>query len=104
MTNNSKIETLHKETNNIITSLFYQYFFLSTNVSVNKRYKRFHRGQLGDLEYSISQNSEIIIQDFSVKYFEEIMKIYEDNIDSLIKIYSKELLSEIMTFQNDFNK
>ena len=101
MKNNSKIETLHEETNNIITSLFYQYFFLSANVIINKR---FHRGQLGDLKYSISRKSEIIIQDFSVQYFEEIMKIYEDNIDSLIKIYSKELLSEIMTFQNDFNK
>ena len=32
------------------------------------------------------------------------MKIYQDNIDSLIKIYSKELLNEIMTFQNDFNR
>ena len=32
------------------------------------------------------------------------MKIYQDNIDSLINIYSKELLNEIMTFQNDFNR
>ena len=101
MTINSKIETLHKETENIITTLFYQYFFLSTNVKINQR---FNRGELGDLKYKISENSKNIIKDFSIQYFEEIMKIYQDNIDSLIKIYSKELLNEIMTFQNDFNR
>ena len=101
MTINSKIETLHKETENIITALFFQYFFLSTNVKINQR---FNRGELGDLKYNISENSKNIIKDFSIQYFEEIMKIYQDNIDSLINIYSKELLNEIMTFQNDFNR
>ena len=40
MTINSEMETLHKETKNIITTLFFQYFFLSTNVKINQRFNR----------------------------------------------------------------
>ena len=100
ITINSKMEDLNQNITDIIMKIFYQYYFLSPDVKINR--KR-NRGELDDLNYSISDNSKSIIQDFSTQYFKEIAKIHEDNINSLVDIYSKELSDEILKFQNDFN-
>ena len=48
-------------------------------------------GELFDLKYSISELTKFNIENFVVKYFEEIVNIYQKNLDEINENYSKEL-------------
>ena len=101
MTTGSKIEDLDKETTFIIMNIFYHYYFLSPNININKKD---YGAECNNLKYTISKPTQSIIQEFSVKYFENTTKIYQKKINELIENHSKQLSNDILVFQNDFNK
>jgi len=102
MSSDSKIEDLHKETKDIIIDIFYQYYFLSSEVIVNK-YNNFSC-KLGGLNYTISDLTKSIIEEFVVQFYQKIINIYQTKLNEFIETYSKELTNEILNFQNDFSQ
>ena len=100
---NTRIKYLHTVIKDIITNLLYQYFFLDPDVKFKKKGENTY-GELFDLKYSISELTKFNIENFVVKYFEEIVNIYQKNLDEINENYSKELANEILIFQNDYNK
>ena len=56
-------------------------------------------GELFDLKYSISELTKFNIENFVVKYFEEIVNIYQKNLDEINENYSKDLAKEILFFK-----
>ena len=98
-----KIKDLHTAINDIIINILYQFFFLKPDVKITKKGKESY-AELFDLKYSISEITKCNIEDFVVKYFEEIVNIYQKNLDEINEKYSKDLAKEILIFQNDFNQ
>ena len=101
MQRNSKMIDLNKETIDFIINLFYQYFFLSTDITINKLTKK---AKVGDLDYSISNLTKLNIKDFVIEFFQETNNCFIKNIDEMATKYSKELSNEILSSFYDFRK
>ena len=98
-----KIEYLQNELINIITKLFYQYFFLYPDVKIIHNQNTIS-SKLGELEYSISETTKTNIKEFVFYYFKLVINSYHKNLKILIENYSNILSNEILKFQNDFIK
>ena len=98
---NTKITDLNKETTDFIINLFYQYYFLSSEVEIHIFTKK---AKLGKLDYSITNLGKSTIKDFVTEYYKEAHNFFNKNIDELAEKYSKELTNEITSSYLDYNK
>lgn len=101
MNNNSKIEDLYTDNTNIIFNIFYKYIILNSNETIED----FNNPvvKIGEKDFSITKDSQIIIKKFVTDYFENILKSYKIILNELLKKYTEELFYEIIIFQVEFN-
>ena len=98
----SKIEDLYKDNTNIILNICYKYIFLDEKIKIEDINNP--SILIGDVDFSISKDSQISIKKFVTDYFERILESYKNNLNELLKKYSEELSNEIMEFQIQYNE
>ena len=101
MDENTKIVDLYKEMKNVILHVLYKYFFLTPNNDIN--FEETPQIKCEDIEFSFSQQSLDILDDFIIEYFREVLCIYQNNLENFLTKYSKELANDISLYQIQFN-
>jgi len=101
MDENTKIVDLYKEMKNVILHVLYKYFFLTPNNDIN--FEETPQIKCEDIEFSFSQQSLDILDDFIIEYFREVLCIYQNNLENFLTKYSKELANDISIYQIQFN-
>ena len=101
MDENTKIEEFYQKTKYIILNVLYKYFLLNPNENIKIDEKP--EIKLGDIEFSFTENSLNILNDFILDYFEIILNIYQDNLENFLTKYSKELSNDLAFSQIQFN-
>ena len=86
---NSKIEDLYNDCINSILNIFLKYIFLDANIKIENNDNLVVKK--GENNYSLSKESQIIIQIFVTDYFESSLAIYKRNLDEFLEKYSYEL-------------
>ena len=101
MDENTKIVDLYKEMKNVILNVLYKYFLLNFNNDIN--FEETPQIKCGDIEFSFSQQSLDILDDFIIEYFKEVLCIYQNNLENFLTKYSKKLANDISIYQIQFN-
>ena len=71
MDENTKIVDLYKEMKNVILHVLYKYFLLTPNNDIN--IEETPQIKCGDIEFSFSQQTFDILDDFIIEYFKEVL-------------------------------
>ena len=101
MDENTKIVDLYKEMKNVILHVLYKYFLLTPNNDIN--FEETPEIKCEDIEFSFSQQSLDILDDFIIEYFKEVLCIYQNNLENFLTKYSKKLANDISIYQIQFN-
>ena len=101
MDETTKLVDLYKEMKNVILHVLYKYFFLTPNNDIN--FEETPQIKCEDIEFSFSQQSLDILDDFIIEYFREVLCIYQNNLENFLTKYSKELANDISIYQIQFN-
>ncbi len=101
MDESTKLVDLYKQMKNVILNVLYKYFLLNLNNGIN--FEETPQIKCGDIEFSFSQQSLDILDDFIIEYFKEVLFIYENNLENFLTKYSKELANDISIYQIQFN-
>ena len=101
MDENTKIEEFYQKTKYIILNVLYKYFLLNPNENIKIDEKP--EIKLGDVDFSFTEKSLNILNDFILDYFETILNIYQDNLENFLTKYSKKLSNELVFLQFQFN-
>lgn len=102
MNEKSTINDLYGETIKLIFNIFYKFVFLDPQAKITDL--KNPKIKLNNKEYPTSSKSINDIKRFVIDYFKEALNIYQKKIDEIISKYSKELATEIITFQLEFNQ
>lgn len=102
MEENTEIKELYKETKNIILNVLYKYFLLTPETDINL--KSIPQIKCGDSEFTFSQKSLEILDNYVIEYFKEILDIYQKNLDEFLSDHSQKLADSISVFQMQFNQ
>ena len=102
MDENTEIEVFYKETKNIILNVLYKYFVLTPEGDINL--KEIPKIKRGDIEFSFTEESIIILDNFVIDYFQEILGSYQKNLDDFLTGKSHKLADSISVFQMQFNQ
>ena len=80
---NNNIGALYNGYNNIIYNIFYKYLFLNANIKTesNDNTKIKIDGKI----FSISGESQVIIKDFVIDYFQKTLVIFKKRLNEIIK-------------------
>lgn len=97
MNKDGKIEDLYKQTKNIILNVLYKYCVLSPEVQIERIDDP--KIKFMDTDFSFSDSSIFILDEFIINYFKECLINYEKNLNEFLSKYTKELSNEIMIFQ-----
>ena len=102
MEENSDIKELYKETKNIILNVLYKYFLLTPETDINLM--SMPQIKCGDSEFSFTQQSIDILDNFVIEYFKEILDIYQKNLDEFLSDHSQQLADSVSVFHMQFNQ
>ena len=102
MTEKSKFEELYENCTHIILDIYYKYIFLNPDIKI-QNYKKPEIDINGN-KYQISMQSQSLIIDFVIDYFKQSLLSYEKNLNELLSKHTKELCTEIITFQMEYNQ
>ena len=102
MNKDGKIEDLYKQTKNIILNVLYKYFVLSPEVQIERIDEP--KIKFMDTDFSFSDSSIFILDEFIINYFKGCLISYEKNLNEFLSKYTKELSNEIMIFQLQYSQ
>ena len=95
------LKKIYKNNFNIILSVYYKYIFLNPSLIINNYEKP--EIKFGKINFSISDKSQIDINNFVINYYSKILEIKQVNVNKLLELYSNELTDDIISFQLKFN-
>ena len=99
---NFQMEDFYNDIINIILNTFNKYIFLDSNIEIENNDNPIIK--IGDnIEFSISEQSQIEIKTFVTNYFENTLKIYKNNLNEFLLKYVDDLSRQIIEFQILFN-
>lgn len=98
---NYDAEELYKQTVHIILNSLYRYLLLKHDINIDN-YDKFGI-RLGKMDFSFSNSSLGVIKDFVMKYFQECLNSYNDNLTKFLKKNTENLNNDIIEFRSQFN-
>ena len=101
--NNISLKDFHDSTKNIILNTLYNYCILTSNGNKEIKLDEIPKIMFGNKEFKFSEDSMQILNDFCFKYFDNILNIYQKNLEEFLNKYSKELSLEIKMEKLELN-
>ena len=101
--NNISLKDFHDNTKNIILNTLYKYFILTPNDKKEINLNEIPKIMIGNNEFKFSEESMQILNDFCFKYFDNILNIYQKNLEEFLNKYSKTLSQEIRIEKIELN-
>jgi len=101
MNEKSDIQNFYFETKHMIFRILNTFFFLNSEVMINK--KEGFKAKLKDIQYELSKNSISKIDLFAANYFSFVIKTVDKLAKNKIEEYTEELTKEVIEYQYEFN-
>ena len=89
MEEDTEIKEFYKETKNIILNVLYKYFLLTPETNIDL--KSLPQIKCGDSEFTFSQQSIDILDNYVIEYFKEVLDIYQKNLEEFLSDHSPKL-------------
>ena len=101
MNENNKIEELYRECKKVILDVLYKYLLLNPDIKTSN----FETSQIkfDNIEFSISNESLLIIENFVKDYFQLAINSYTRSLNAFLLKYAQELCKKIIDFQIQYN-
>ena len=100
---NISLRDFHDSTKNIILNTLYKYFILTPDNGKEIKIDEIPKIMIENKEFSFSEESMKILNDFCFNYFDKILKIYLKNLDEFLNKYSGKLAQEIRIAKLELN-
>jgi len=100
---NINLRDFHDNTKNIILNTLYKYFILTPDNEKEIKIDEIPKITIGNKEFSFSEESMNILNEFCFNYFDKILKIYLKNLDEFLNKYSEKLAQEIRIAKLELN-
>ena len=101
--NNINLKDYHDNIKNIILNTLYKYFILTPNDKKEIKLNEIPKIMIGNNEFKFSEESMQILNDFCFRYFDNILNIYQKNLEEFLNKYSKNLSQEIRLEKLELN-
>ena len=100
---NISLRDFHDNTRNIILNTLYKYFILTPDNGKEIKIEEIPKIIIENKEFSFSEESMKILNEFCFNYFDKILKIYLKNLDEFLNKYSEKLAQEIRIAKLELN-
>ena len=100
---NISLKDFHDSTKNIILNTLYKYFILTPDNGKEIKIDENPKIIIENKEFSFSEESMKILNEFCFNYFDKILKIYLKNLDEFLNKYSGKLAQEIRIAKLELN-
>lgn len=101
--NNINLKDFHDNIKNIILNTLYKYFILTPNDKKEIKLNEIPKIMIRNNEFKFSDESMQILNDFCFRYFDNILNIYQKNLEEFLNKYSKNLSQEIRLEKLELN-